>query len=150
MKNLMLALSFAVIGATAAHAQKGGDFGAGVILGNPTGLTAKYWVNAAHAVDLGLGYSSRFTVYGDYLWHAWDVIPQPAQGRVSPYLGLGAQVRTFDEGEVGLRAVGGVAYWLPRHPVELFLEVVPVFRVTRTSSVGLDAGLGVRVYFKGT
>ena len=148
MKYLLLAACLIGIGATQAQAQKAGDFGAGVILGNPTGGTAKYWLSNSQALDFGLGYSSRFTIYGDYLWHAWDVLPQPTQGRLPIYLGLGAQFRGFDEGEVGLRTVAGVAYWLPRHPIEVFLEIVPVIRLTRTESVGLDAGAGLHVYFK--
>ena len=88
------------------------------------------------------------TVYGDYLWHGWDVIPQPSEGKAPVYLGLGAQVRTFHDAEFGLRAVAGAAYWLPRRPVEIFLEVVPVFRLTPGTSVGMGAGLGLRYYFK--
>lgn len=136
------------VAASPAHAQKAGDAGVGVILGAPTGITGKLWLDGSKAVDIGLGWHSELTVYGDYLWHGWDVLPQPPEGKMPVYLGLGAQVRTYRDAEFGLRAVAGIAYWLPRHPVELFLEIVPVFRLMPGTSVGLDAGLGLRYYFK--
>jgi hypothetical protein len=149
LRSLLLALVCVWTAAVPARAQKAGDVGAGVVIGNPTGGTAKFWLGDAAAVDVGVGYSSRFTVYGDYLWHSWSVLPQPSAGRLPVYLGLGLQARAFHDAELGIRTVVGVAYWLPRDPVELFLEVVPVFRLTPGSSVGLDAGAGLRFYFHG-
>ncbi len=148
MKRSLFALICLVSAAGSVWAQQAGDIGAGVVVGNPTALTGKIWLDSARAVDAGVGFSSHLAVYGDYLWHSWTVLPQPAQGKLPVYLGLGAQVRTFHDAELGIRTVVGVAYWLPRDPVEVFLEIVPVFRVTPGDSVGLDAGLGLRYYFK--
>lgn len=146
-KRSLLAFVLLLAATSPVFAQKGGDAGAGVILGNPTGITGKLWLDGAQAVDVGMGYSTTLALYGDYLWHEWTVLPQPAQGRLPVYLGLGAQVRTFDDAEFGIRTVLGIAYWLPEDPVEVFLEVVPIFRVTPDTSVGLGAGLGLRYYF---
>ena len=110
-------------------------------------MTGKVCLDGTRAVDAGLGFSSHLAVYGDYLWHSWTVLPQPAQGKLPVYIGLGAQVRTFRDAELGIRTVAGVAYWLPNNPVEVFFEIVPVFRLTPSDSVGLDAGLGMRYYF---
>jgi len=147
MKSMLLALAGLVVAASPLWAQKAGDFGAGVVLGAPTAVTGKLWLDGTRAVDVGLGWNSELTVYGDYLWHGWDVLPKPAQGKLPVYLGLGGQIRTYRDAEFGIRAVAGVAYWLPRDPVELFLELVPVFRLTPGTSVGMDAGLGLRYYF---
>lgn len=143
-----LALGCLLAMAGPSRAQETGDAGVGVILGNPTGATGKLWLSGSQAVDAGIGYSTNLAVYGDYLWHSWSVLPRPSEGKLPAYVGLGLQARVFDETELGIRTVVGVAYWLPRDPVEIFFEIVPVFRVTRTSSVGLDAGLGLRYYFK--
>lgn len=150
MKTLISAVlvSLVALAATPVRAQKAGDIGAGVILGAPTAITGKVWLDGTQAVDAGLGWDTRTTVYGDYLWHGWNVVPQPAQGKLPVYLGLGAQVRAFHDAEFGVRAVAGIAYWLPNDPVEIFLELVPVFRLTRDTGVGMDAGLGLRYYFK--
>ena len=99
-------------------------------------------------MDAGLGVSTHLAVYGDYLWHGWQVLPQPTQGKLPVYIGLGAQIRAFRDAEFGIRAVAGAAYWLPNNPVEIFLEIVPVFRLTPDAGVGLDGGLGLRYYFK--
>ena len=148
MKKTLLALICLLAAASPLWAQKAGDFGAGVIVGNPTGGTVKYWLSDAHALDAGLGVSTHFAAYADYLWHAWTILPQPAQGKLGLYFGAGGQVRTFHDPEFGVRAVVGAAYWLPRAPVEIFVEAVPVFRLSPETSVGLDGGLGARYYFK--
>ena len=148
MKIAWLAFACLLAAAGPVRAQKAGDVGVGVILGNPTGVTGKAWIDGSQAVDAGLGFSTRLAAYGDYLWHSWTALPQPSEGKLPLYLGLGAQVRTFHDPEFGLRAVAGAAYWLPRDPVEIFVEIVPVFRLAPRDGVGLDAGLGLRYYFK--
>jgi hypothetical protein len=129
-------------------AQKAGDFGAGVILGSPTGATAKFWLNGSRALDIGVGFNADVALYGDYLWHSWRVFPQPSEGKLPVYLGLGAQIRDSSHNNLGLRAVAGIAYWLPRNPVEIFLEIVPVFLISRGDGVDLNGSIGLRYYFK--
>jgi hypothetical protein len=147
-RRLLFALAGLVFSAASpVRAQKAGNFGVGVALGNPTGVTGKYWVDGARALDFGLGYSTDLAFYGDYLWHSWTVLPQPSQGKLGGYLGVGGQVRALDSTEFGIRAVAGASYWLPEDPVEFFSELAPVFRLTPGNSVGLDAALGVRYYF---
>ena len=147
-KNILFALVCLLAAASPVWAQKAGDTGVGVVLGAPTGMTGKMWLDGTKAIDIGLGWHSGLTIYGDYLWHAWDVLPKPPEGKMPVYLGLGAQVRTYNDAEFGIRTVAGIAYWLPRHPVEIFVEIVPVFRLTPGTSVGMDAGVGLRYYFK--
>ncbi len=147
MRLLAIAVLAVALSAGTGWAQKAGDLGAGVILGNPTGGSAKYWLSGTQALDAGLGFSGDFAVHADYLWHAWDVLPKPRQGRLPAYLGLGGRVEAGDDAQFGIRTVGGLAYWLPRHPIEIFLEVVPVFRLAPSTGVDLDAGIGLRYYF---
>jgi hypothetical protein len=148
MKKILLALVCLAAAANPVRAQKAGDLGAGVILGNPTGGTMKSWTTDNQAIDAGLGVSNHLTAYADYLWHTFTVFSQPAHGRLGLYFGAGAQVRTFHDAEFGVRTVAGVTYWLPNNPIEIFAEVVPVFRLLPGDSVGLDGGLGVRYYWK--
>ena len=150
MKTLLALVCMLAAGVSPLRAQTAGDVGAGVILGNPTGGTAKLWLNGSQALDAGVGFSTNLALYGDYLWHSWKVLPQPSAGRLPVYLGMGAQIRTLSTNEFGLRTVAGIAYWLPSNPVEIFLEIVPVFRLSPGNSVGLDAGVGLRYYFRGS
>lgn len=148
MNNLLLAALALAALASPARAQKAGSFGAGVVLGAPTGATGKLWLDdGTQAIDAGLGWNGALTVYGDYLWHGWTLLPQPPQGRMPVYVGLGAQVRAYNDPEVSLRAVAGIAYWLPQDPIEIFLEIVPLLHLTRHTGAGLDAAAGVRYYF---
>ena len=147
MKKISALLLLLAVVASPVRAQKAGDFGVGVILGSPTGGAAKLWLSDHQALSAGIGFSSSLAVCGDYLWHGWSVLPQPAEGRLPVYLGLGGQIRTLTPDEFGVRGVLGLAYWLPRNPVELFLEFVPVVRVTPWTSVGLGGGIGLRYYF---
>jgi len=149
MKILLTLVCLLAAGLSPAAAQNSGSIGAGVIIGNPNGLTGKLWLNEGQALDFGLGFGDNIAVYGDYLWHSWGVFPQPAEGKLPGYLGLGVQIgdSSHNHSGLGLRAVAGIAYWLPRNPIEIFLEVVPVLHLSEDSGLHLNAGLGVRYYF---
>jgi len=136
-----------LVTAASASAQQTRSLGAGFVLGNPTGLTAKYHADPRLAFDLGLGFSGDFALYGSALLHVWDIVPQPPQGKLGLYIGAGPRLELENDPEFGIRTPLGAAYWLPKHPVELFLELAPVFQLTPGDRVQLDAGLGVRVYF---
>ena len=89
-------------------------FGIGVIIGEPTGLSAKYWLNDIKAVDFGLAYSfvrkhSAVSLHADYLYHAFDVIK--SNYRIPIYYGFGARLRLVsdDDNALGARGVIGVA-----------------------------------------
>lgn len=94
--------------------------GAGVIVGNPPGVTAKLWYGN-RAVDTGITFGHYLTLYGDYLWNIFKVLPQSYGGKLPAYIGVGFQV---SPDELGLRVVTGLAYWLPQSPIEMFLDVV--------------------------
>jgi len=129
-----------------AAGQKG--LGLGIILGSPTGISGKYWLDKIHAIDAALGFSGDFVFHADYLWHGWKAFPQPKQGKLSAYFGIGGR---FEEkkkdDEFGIRFVAGGGYWFEKHPVEVFLELVPVFKVSPDTGLGFNGGIGIRYYF---
>lgn len=145
MRTLLALLCLCAACAGTLCAQEPDAIGAGLLAGKPTGVTAKLWYGNM-AVDTGVDLGHQLTLYGDYLWNSWSVLPQPAKGRLPVYLGLGMQVSPE---EFGLRIVAGVAYMLPRDRFELFFDVVPVVRLSPGSSGGVNASAGVRYYFKG-
>src|SRR5882724_3292503 len=75
-------------------AQQSGQLGAGVILGRPIGLTGKYWLNNTQAFDTGLGFGDHFMLYGDFVWHAWHLLPQPSKGKLGAYESFGPLIET--------------------------------------------------------
>lgn len=137
-------------GATALHAagSKTPGWGVGVMVGDPTGLTAKYWLDKTRAVDVGLGFND-LSLHADLLWHRRDLFPKPKEGHLAAVYGLGGKVEdNGDDTVAGLRLVGGAAYYFPRHPVELYFELVPVIEVSPKLDWDWDGGLGLRVYFR--
>ncbi|MBI4349018.1 MAG: hypothetical protein HY553_19425 [Elusimicrobia bacterium] len=148
--RLLAAFSALALSAAGAGAQEAGRAGAGVIVGDPTGVTLKVFPRSTLAVDAGIGFSGDAAFYADALWYAWDLLPKPGEGTLGAYLGAGPRIETKRDATFGIRAVGGVSYWLPRHPVELFLEAGPVFVLAPDTGTDVDAGVGVRVYWGGS
>ena len=135
---------------SAVSAQDSG-FGAGVMLGEPTGLSGKAWVSRQNAIDMGLAYSFRnrgyFHVHGDYLWHFPDVIR--SEERFPLYVGIGGRLAVGKgSGIFGVRIPFGIAYWLRSAPIEIFLEAAPIVDLAPATELSGNGGIGARFFFK--
>jgi hypothetical protein len=134
-----------------AHAQgKTNDLGAGIILGEPTGISAKWWNSGDRAIDLAVAWSTgrndRFNLHGDYLIHRFDLISVDA-GKLPVYYGIGARAGFGDQVDLGVRIPVGIAYQFPNDPFELFFEIVPVLNLYPATDFDANGGFGVRYYF---
>ncbi len=130
-----------------------GRFGAGIILGEPTGLSVKYWLNDKLAIDGAAGFSTadhtEFYLHSDVLWHNFDLIPVP-QGRMPVYFGIGALGRLRDDhqdNQVGIRFPVGVSYMFENAPVDVFVEVAPAIDVAPAAQGEITGGVGIRYWF---
>lgn len=129
------------------------EFGLGIIVGSPTGISAKYWVSGTNALDFGLGYSfakdnSNLNFHADYLWHDGSLFNSPQ--KLLLHYGCGIRLKTVVDGRdsFGARGVAGIS-WFPTHtPFEFFIEVAPVFKLIPETTLDVDGGLGARFYFK--
>jgi hypothetical protein len=131
-------------------------FGLGVILGEPSGISAKYFLDQRHALDLALDFSAvddAFYVHGDYVLHLPGVLPSLPGGLWLAYVGVGGKLklrerdRKSDEASLSVRIPLGIT-WMPRGaPIDVFVELVPGVRVLPSTDPDLDAGLGVRWFF---
>jgi hypothetical protein len=138
-------------------------FGLGVIIGEPTGISAKLWTSSVNAFDFGLGWSiggdrigkdegypdggSRVHFHMDYLWHAFDAIH--SSERFPLYYGIGGRINAGGgyDASLAVRGVFGIA-WLPhKTPIDVFLELVPSLQLTPSTGFGIDAGIGARYFF---
>ena len=132
-----------------ASAQDSG-FGAGIILGEPTGVSLKLWQSETTALDCGIawafGDNGSFHVHGDYLWHEYDLI-HVSSGRMPVYYGVGARARLGDNTRLGVRGVAGLAYMFDGAPVDLFIEIAPVFDLIEKTEFAVNGGIGARYYF---
>lgn len=142
------------------EANKG--FGVGLMLGAPSGLALKYYLDDTHAIDGGIGVS-RYTrgrdgvhLHIDYLWHPVQLAS--ADPFVVPlYLGIGARVFDFDDDDkddgtaIGVRAPLGVMLDFNNVPLDIFLEgaLVADVIVSHRDNADLDfnVALGARYYF---
>lgn len=84
-------------------------FGMGLILGEPTGLSAKLWTSKINAFDFGLGVSvggdrishkgnydksGRIRFHMDYPWHSFNAISSTE--RFPLYYGIGGRFNTAE------------------------------------------------------
>ena len=126
-------------------------FGVGIILGEPTGISAKYWTTGSTAFDFGLGYSirknSRLHLHADYLFHVNNLFN--TSENISLYYGPGARLRLVQTGDsrLGFRFDIGLV-WIPRNsPVDVFLEIAPLMDIIPETDFSFNGGVGVRYFF---
>ena len=152
MKKLVVVLALVI----AAAAAEPSGFGLGIIIGEPTGLSAKAWLSGNTAVDAAAGWSSRHEyvhLHADFLLHnfgLFDVDP----GDLPLYYGIGGRLVLADgnhdhndEMTAGLRVPVGVSYLFDTAPFDLFLEVVPLLNLLPGTEFDINGAVGVRYYF---
>src|SRR5882724_467529 len=128
-------------------------FGAGLIIGEPTGASLKYWLNDLVAVDGAFGWSahdhSTLYMHADVLWHKFDLFDVP-QGKLPLYFGVGGLVRFRDDGRddnVGIRVPVGVSYMFDNLPLDVFAEIGPALDVAPDLHGEITGGVGIRFWF---
>jgi len=151
-KTLALIVFMAVILSTAAVARDG-DFGLGVIIGEPTGLSAKAWLSSKSAVDFAAAWSfekhAKFHLHADYLLHSFRLI-KVEKGELPLYFGVGGRLilREHDHDDlVGIRIPVGLEYFFDELPLDVFVEVVPVVNLAPDTDADMDGGIGIRYMF---
>jgi hypothetical protein len=153
-KITIISLFLSVLSANAFAQDK---FGLGVILGEPTGLSLKYWLGKEHAIDGAVAWSysenDSLQLHTDYLVHNYDVFNTD---ELPFYCGLGARLKfKEDDGRgrnenhaiFGIRIPLGVTYVFDDAPVDLFFELVPVLDLAPDVELDINAAIGLRIYF---
>ncbi|GMV53891.1 MAG: hypothetical protein D8M52_09115 [Chlorobi bacterium] len=140
------------------------SFGIGIVLGDPLGLTAKYWLNREESIaaSLGTSYFGWPRVQVDYLQQI-----NTFRSRVTTtYIGGGVGVglgsghdwyiagddstawykREQSKTGIAVRFVAGINVIPRRSHFEYYVEVAPNLGLLSGFGLALDAGLGVRYY----
>lgn len=167
MRLFILILLLAAL-PTKADTPGAGSLGAGIIIGAPTALTGKYWVNNSEAVDFGLSFwgGSGFFMYGDYHWTMKGLFGNRTRfvSQLTPYIGAGGGIVTWNEyrgcggkwscpenrttGSLFLARVPVGVEWYPADPpIGVFVELVPGITIVPSTWGYLDFGIGIRYYF---
>lgn len=119
----------------------------GIILGEPTGISFKFWQSGSTAIDgaiaWSLGRNESVHVHADYLFHNnLDV----DQGVLLFYYGPGVKAVFADDPRVGVRFPVGLQYIIDSTRLSLFFEIAPTFDLIPSTSFGVDGGLGLRIF----
>jgi hypothetical protein len=131
-----------------------GLFELGVYLGQPTGISAKYWINGKNSIDgvaawgFGGAGSGNLVVAADYLFNFIDMV-QIEKETFPLYVGAGA-IMSIDMGggiSLGARIPLGALYIFRDVPLEISLEIVPGLYLVPATSFSMMGGIGVRYCF---
>lgn len=149
MKSKIIALFFLLVTSGVLKAQSTG-FGAGIVVGEPTGLSGKYWLSQTTALDGAVAWSflneGSFYIHADYLFHYFDIISIES-GKMPLYWGFGAKVALANEAVLGAQVPLGIAYLFDGAPLDVFLEIRPGFNIAPATQFDMSGGIGVRFYF---
>jgi hypothetical protein len=150
-----LLICMALLCCASASSAQSRDFGLGLILGNPTGVSGKGFLSPKHAIDGAIGFGvlggEHVRLHADFLWQfpiqSWPV------GDLDLYAGIGAMLAAYsdhhDHGGLGLGARGpvGLALSFREAPFDIFIEVALGIWFVRKVNANIDAALGGRYWF---
>lgn len=146
-----------VIFSTAASAS---GFSLGLILGEPTGLSAKQQLSNGNAIAgaaaWSLSHDESLQLHVDYLFNQQGLnTPAELRGTSHWYWGVGARFKVRDNDHnnhkddiAGIRVPFGINFYPQSMPLELFGEIVPSLDVVPDSDFDLDLAIGVRYRFQ--
>lgn len=145
----LLLLVFAITTIQTAEAQnRPSNTELGVILGEPTGISFKFWQSGSTAIDgavaWSMGRNESVHVHADYLFHNdLDV----DHGVLLFYYGPGVRTVFSDNNpRVGARFPLGLQYIVDSTRLSIFFEVAPTFDLIPSTSFGVNGGLGFRFF----
>ena len=124
--------------------------GVGIIVGEPTGVSFKYWTSSTTAFDAALAWSfidgGAFHIHADYIFHNFNLI-RISEGKLPFYYGIGGRIKTSDKAQIGVRVPLGLTYIFNTAPVDIFLEVVPILDLAPKTDFRINAAIGARYFF---
>lgn len=169
MKSFAVALALLV--APMAQAQQIGssshNFGLGLAVGYPTGLTAKYYLSrkGGHALEgtvatASYDFNNRGGAYFhlNYMWHPDTLIDEP-DFSMPWHVGIGGLVWSrywgyvgrndvwYGQTAFGVRAPIGLDFNLKKVPLQFFLDAAANVYLSPATWVDIGGSLGGRYYF---
>jgi hypothetical protein len=152
IKRTLLIISIIVSIGGIARAAGSHNFGLGIILGEPTGISGKLWISGRSAVDGAVAWSTdtnaSMHLHADYLVHSFSLI-KVDKGRLPFYYGIGGRIKFYDHHDdfIGVRVPFGLAYIFETAPVDIFFELVPILDLAPDTDFDFNAAIGVRYFF---
>ncbi len=148
-KYILTIISFIILFSSLDYSQSK-KIGAGIIVGEPTGLSFKYWLTEKTALDAGFAWSfvdeNAFQIQADYLIHNFNLI-KVSKGKLPFYFGIGGRLKFSTDVILGVRVPLGLAYIFADEPIDVFLEIVPILDLLPKTDFTIGAAIGGRYFF---
>ena len=126
----------------------GNKYELGIIVGEPTGISAKQDLGGNKALAAAAGWSfsgkNSFSLHADYLWFRNDVF-KVEKGRLPLYYGVGARVKLQDRSLAVARFPVGLQYFFSGGRFTCFVEIAPILDLLPDTDFDLNAAVGFRV-----
>jgi hypothetical protein len=152
MKRIAIILTVLTLALASTAAAETSTFGAGIIIGEPTGVGIKTHLSSGNALAFGLAWSldgdNELHVQGDYLYHNYDLITVE-EGEMPLYFGIGGRIKINEhkDDNVGVRFPVGLDYIFAGAPFDIFLEIVPILDLAPDTDFDLNGAIGGRYWF---
>lgn len=130
-------------------------FGLGLVVGEPTGFTMKYWLSHVNSLNAAIAWSvfddnsfQAFYIHLDHVFYYYDLF-RVETGKAPVFIGIGGRFYFPKDGEtnVGFRIPLGIAYLFDQVPIEIYGELAPVVNIIPETKADLDGGIGFRYFF---
>lgn len=141
-----------------------GSLGVGIMIGEPTAVCAKLYLEDDRAIQGALGatfVSGGFQVHADYVFHPL-ILEEREEFTMPAYIGPGVRLMQHragrdgdDDFRVGGRVVAGMLFDFKEIPLDVFVEVAGIaeYRIGSDDpdvegfGLALNGGIGARYYF---
>jgi hypothetical protein len=151
-KTAIIFAIFALLLTGQALANPRGNFGLGIIVGEPTGLDMKIFLNESNAIEGAVAWSlsgnNNLHLQAEYLYHNYTLI-KVEKGQLPFFFGLGGRIILRENADdiVGIRIPVGLAYEFDGGIFDVFGELVPIMDLFPDTEFDFEAALGVRFWF---
>ena len=149
---VMVLLGIAATLAQPADAKPRGNFGLGIIVGEPTGIDMEWFLNEESAIQAAVAWSTSSNnalhIQADYVIHFYEWI-KVSKGLLPVYFGIGGRIAFNDNSDdsFGIRVPVGLDYEFAGGVFDVFGELVPVLELTPDTDFDLEGAIGARFWF---
>ena len=140
--KLLLALSLLCFGSMKSEKAHAGNIGAGIILGDPYGLSFDFKLGAGSSIDAVVSFSGHGYVHGTYKFVYPNSFGSEGQ-MLGWYWGIGAGYKFQAKYPLRGRASIGMDIPIGKTAWDVFAEGA----LELSNAIDLDGGIGVRYYF---
>ena len=149
MRAARLVVLLAVLWSVPARADSG-QFGVGLIVGQPTGITGAYDLSDKSAIDAAVGlalFDNRdLYVHVEYTYTPF-VLVHGGDLDLSAYLGVGGWFVSAGKAVLGVRVPFGLSLDFNTAPIQIFLEASVLVAIVPDPDGTVRGAAGFRYYF---